>query len=415
MRRFVTSLDELLAQPPRHLVLLYSGGLDGTYLLHLLRDAPVTTTAVNVRVGDSAEPSPAATLAARFGAEYREVDATAEFYAESVPAAIHADAYYQGQFPVGSTLTRPLMARAAVRLARGLGADAVGHTATYMQNSAARLGRSVAVLDPDLHVVAPFLGSDVPRDQKREALRGAGVLLPDPVHSVDANPWSRVIENGSLETPENRLDESVFRLTRDPARCPADPVELTLTFEAGLPVGLDGERVALCELVPALNRLAGAHGVGRFTGLEDTPFGPKNHEVRESPAAAVLTAAHRALANAVLDPREHAVRAGLAAEWTTTAVHGGWFSHLGRTLGRCLAELDRPLTGTVDLRLWRAAVTVLRLEAPHGLHYARFGADFHRWMDAYSYDSWHHLVTLADTARSGAGVGRDAHDRTARP
>nr|WTA64371.1 argininosuccinate synthase [Micromonospora sp. NBC_00855] len=412
MRRFITTLDELIARPPRHLVLLYSGGLDGTYLLHLLKDAPVSTTALNVRIGSADGDARARDLAARFGAAYQEVDVTEEFFAEAVPAAIHADAYYQGQFPVGSTLSRPLMARAAVRVARDVGGDAVGHTATYMQNSTARLGRSVVALDPTMHVVAPFLGSNVTRAEKQARLAEVGVVLPDAVHSVDVNPWARVIENGSLETPENRLDESVFTLTRHVVDCPAEPVELSLTFAAGLPVALDGATLALREMVTVLNELAGRHGIGRYSGLEDTAFGVKNHEVRESPAATVITTAHRALANAVLGPREHTVRTLLSSEWTTTAVQGGWFSHLGHTLRRCLTELDEPLTGTVELRLYRGAVTVLRLVTPHGLHYARLGVDFHDWMDDYGYGSWHHLMTLADTVRSA--VDGDAPPRRER-
>jgi argininosuccinate synthase len=400
MGRLIATLDELLARPPRHLVLLYSGGVDSSYLLQCLSGTPARVTALNVRVGTAPDDGHCAAVSERFGAAYREVDATGEFFAEFLPPAIHADAYYQGQFPVGSTLTRPLMARVGARLARELGADAVGHTSTYMQNSAARIGRSVAALAPELDLAAPFLGSYLSREEKLAALRDSGVHLTTSLHSVDANPWSRVIENGTLESPENRLAEDVFTWTSDLAACPADPVELTLTFAAGLPVALDDAKSTMDDLVPALNQLAGRHGVGRFSGLEDTPFGVKNHEVRESPAAAVITAAHKALANAVFGPREHAVRAALGAEWTTAVAHGGWFGHLGRCLARCLADLDAPVHGSVTLRLHYGTVTVLRVQAPEGLYYTRLGQEFHDWMRGYAYEPWHHLTTVADRSRS---------------
>jgi argininosuccinate synthase len=401
MGRVVTRVEDLLARPPEHLVLLFSGGLDSTYLLQQLSAGPAKVTALNVRIGEDGDTARAEWTAGRFGARYLEVDATDEFYAEFLPAAIHADAWYQGQFPVGSTLSRPLMARAAVTVAHDLGCDAVGHTATYMQNSAARLSRSIAALDPALDLVTPFLGTHVERAEKLLALAGAGVAVSTDVHSVDANPWSRVIENGSLETPENVLDDSVFTLTRAPADCPATPLSLTLGFQQGLPVSMNGTAVALGDLVPALNVTAGEHGVGRFSGLEDTPFGVKNHEIRESPAAAVITAAHRALTNAVHGPREHAVHSGLATEWTNTVVQGGWFSHLGRALSGCIRELDRPVTGEVQLRLHHGTITVQRLKTPHGLYYDRLGEDFHRWMADYAYEPWHHLLSLPDRANRG--------------
>lgn len=111
----------------------------------------------------------------------------------------------------------------------------------------------------------------------------------------------------------------------------------------------------------------------------------KNHEVRESPAAAVITAAHRALANAVLGAREHAVRSQLATEWTNEVVHGGWFGHLGSSLARALADLDRPLTGQVRLRLHHGSLRVLAVQADAGLYYARLGERFHDWMRQHSY------------------------------
>jgi len=398
--QFITSFEELADNPPKHLLLLYSGGLDGTYLLHRLQALGTTVTALNVRIG---EPEPSATAAAQarlFGARFLDVDATDEFFAEFAPAAVHADALYQDQFPVGSTLTRPLMARTAVRVAHEHGCDVVGHTATYMQNSSIRLSGSIAALDPDLGVAAPFLGSDVSRAAKLAALQDAGISFPEGIHSIDANPWARVIECGSLESPENYLDESVFRWTRDVAAAPDEPAELTLTFEAGLPVAVDDAPISFADLVAHLNALGGEHGVGRSSGLEDTPFGVKNHEIREAPAATVIIKAHQVLANAVYPTHEHAVRATIAREWTTAVVHGGWFGQLGESLARCLADLDRPLTGAVQLRLHKGAITVLRVTSPHGLYYTRLGKQFHESMSRYSYTPWLSLTTLPSRLRS---------------
>jgi len=400
--QFLTSLDDLAAQPPKHLLLLYSGGLDGTYLLRQLRDLGTTVTALNVRIGDADPVDQARQHAELFGAQFRDVDATEAFFAEFVPAAIHADAVYQELFPVGSTLTRPLMARSAVAVALELGCDVIGHTATYMQNSAIRLSGSIAALAPDIGIAAPYLGSDLPRAEKLAALEHAGVAFPEGIHSIDANPWGRVIEMGTLESPENRLDETVFRWTRGVADAPDAPAEIALTFAGGLPVALDGADVGLSGLVATLNALGGEHAVGRSSGLEDTPFGVKNHEIREAPAATVIIKAHQVLANAVLTRHEHSVRAGIAREWTGAVVHGGWFGTLGDSLARCLADLDRPLNGTVRLRLHKGTLTALSVTSPNGLYYTRLGDGFHASMQGYSYTPWLSLATLPDRDREQA-------------
>jgi argininosuccinate synthase len=394
VHQFITSLPELSQQPPRHLLLLYSGGLDGTYLLQRLQELGITATALNVRIGDEDPVSTAADQARRFGARFRDIDATGRFFAEFAPAAVHAEACYQDLFPVGSTLTRPLMALMAVQVARELGCDVIGHTATYMQNSAIRLSASIAALAPDIGVAAPFLGSDIPREAKLAAVRGAGLCFPEGIHSVDANPWARVIECGSLEDPENYLDESVFRWTRDIAAAPDEPAEISLSFEHGLPVGLDDASIALGDLVVRLNTLGGRHGIGRYSGLEDTPFGVKNHEIREAPAATIIIKAHQVLANAIFTVREHAVHGSIAREWTSAVVHGGWFGNLGASLAKCLADLDQPLDGTVRLRLYKGSVTVLSTVSPNGLYYTRLGKAFHESMHDYSYTPWLALATL---------------------
>ncbi|WP_433289801.1 argininosuccinate synthase domain-containing protein [Pseudonocardia sp. CA-142604] len=403
MLPFVSSLDELERCAPRHVLLLYSGGVDGTYLLQWLAHRSIEVTALQVRFGDAGEVDSdlAKWRAAKFGASLHTVDASREFFTDFLPAAIHADAYYQGQFPVGSTLTRPLMAKVAVDAARQLGCDAVAHTATYTQNSSLRLSGSIAALDRDIVIAAPFLGSQVPRDVKVEMLREAGITFETGIYSVDANPWARVIESGPLENPEDVLDETVFTLTRDIDDCPDGGVEIDIAFHRGLPSEMDGQAMALSDLVSELNELGGLHGVGRFSGLEDLPFGVKNHEVREAPAAALITTAHRALANAVFGMREHTIRATLGQEWTNLVVHGGWYGHLAQSLAQCLAKLDEPLTGTVRLRVARGTMQVLRLRSEHGLYYSRFREEFDQWMSEYSYGPWLTHTTITDTVRTG--------------
>lgn len=399
MQQFLTNFQEFTRNRPHRMLLLYSGGLDGTYLLHRMRELGIPVTALNVRIGEPDASNTAEKHADILGTPYREVDATDEFFSEFLPVAVHADACYQDQFPVSSTITRPLMARVAVTMARELGCDVIGHTATYMQNSAVRLSGSIASLAPDLTVAAPFLGSDLPRPEKLAAMDVLQISLPGGIHSIDANPWARVIECGSLETPENYLDESVFRWTRSVTDAPDDPAEISLTFDRGLPSRLGDVPLSLNRLVTTLNVLGGEHGVGRSSGLEDTPFMVKNHEIREAPAATVIIKAHQVLANAVLTPREHTVRGSIGREWTLTAVQGGWFTHLGESLARCLADLDRPLDGTVQLRLHKGSVTVLSVTSPNGLYYARLGEKFHESMSGYSYTPWLSMATWPERLR----------------
>lgn len=399
MTGFFTTLDDLIARRPARMVVLYSGGVDGSYLLQQLRDIGTRVFAVNVQIGDAEPPERARRQAAAYGATFLDIDATDEFFDEFVPAAIHADAMFQDLFPVSSTLTRPLMARVAVRVAREHDCEVVGHTATYMQNSALRLTASVVALAPELIVAAPFLGSDVARTQKLAALRADGFEFAEGIHSIDANPWARVIECGSLEDPENMLDESVFRWTSDTANAPEDGVELDIGFSEGLPVTIDNQAIRLGEIVATLNRLGGRHAVGRSSGLEDTAFTVKNHEVREAPAATVIIKAHQVLANAVLTRHEHSVRASIAREWTAGAVAGDWFGMLGESLARCLVDLDRPLTGVVRLRLCKGSITVLRVASAYGLYYSKLGQSFHNQMQAYAYEPWLSLRTLPERTR----------------
>ncbi|MEQ4304948.1 argininosuccinate synthase domain-containing protein [Plantactinospora sp. B6F1] len=365
--QFASSLHSLERHLPRRPLVLYSGGVDGSYLLRWFVTRGSEPVALTVDLGTGEED--AAERARTLGAEPVRLSAEDEFFRDFLPAAIHAEAFYQGLYPIGSSISRPLYGKVAARVAAERGCDAICHSATALQNSGIRLSTAIAHAAPGLPLAAPFLESATPRPTMVAELAAAGVEFRHGEHSIDANPWARVIECGSLDSPENVLDTEVFEWTCAPdAPEAARPVILDLAFEGGLPVALDGKRMPLGPLVWRLNKLAGTRGVGRFSGLEDTHLWGKNHEIREAPAAAVITTAHRALSNAVFDAREHGLRQTLATAWTDSAVAGGWFDHTTGCIREVLARLDRIVTGAVTLRLVAGTVTVQRLESPHGLY-----------------------------------------------
>jgi argininosuccinate synthase len=393
--RVLTTLEEIKGAGGRILV-LYSGGLDGSFFLDWGRRNGLDMLAAHVCTGDT-DPARARRHAAVLGVPLIEAEVRDRFHDEYVAAAIRGNAYYQGRYPVGSSLTRPLMAETAAELARKHGCQVVLHTATYMQNTASRLTLGILALDPDLVVAAPFLSSAITREDKLLGLAGRGLDFPDGVYSIDANPWARVIECGTLEDPRNPLPEiGVFSWTRDAWDTPGRPADLTLTFRDGLPVACEDEEVSLRSLVARLNQLGGRYGVGRFSGLEDVAFGVKNHEIREAPAAHVITTAHRALEGAVLSERELTLKAHLDNEWTNLIVSGHWHSRLARSVRAFADMMSAPVEGRVGLRLDRGSVTVRWVDAPASLSYPAFGAEFHAVMADFSIASALRLRALTD-------------------
>jgi argininosuccinate synthase len=359
----LTSLDAVKRRS-RNCVLLYSGGIDSSYFLWWAQANSVAVTALEVGLsGGGADPAAGSEkLAGALGADYRHVEATAEFARDYVARAINADARYQGVFPVSSSLSRPLMATKAVAVARETGADTVVHTAGPHQNSCARFNNSLRVLAPDLLIGNPFLDDNVPRAEKLAQLMDAG--MPErSIYSVDQNIWARVIENGELDSVASAVPEHVFVWTRSPLAAPREELVLDLEFRMGLPVAVNGEPRALDELVLDLNERAGRFGVGRFNGVEDTALGVKNHEVREAPGAAVILAARKHLEQVTLTAEELRVKHVIDGEWTGLAVRGGWYSDLARAMGDFVQQMSRPVTGVVGVTLGPGSAFVSRVAA----------------------------------------------------
>lgn len=376
--KVIDTLEELASRSA--CVVLYSGGVDSSYLLWFCREHGVRAVAMQALLGaeDQADVARAARTANALGAELVTLDLTDELAERFLPPAIRAGGTYHGAFPICSSITRPLIAEAAVRVAREAGVDCVVHSATWVQNSSARFNNSLHVLAPEVVVGNPFAAEPIDRERKIEALRGAGIEMGERgVYSIDANLWGRVIEAGELDDPSFRIPERVFEWTSS-ARTDEE-VEVELTFREGIPVALDGVALPMRALVERLNDLGGRFGVGRFNGLEaiGSGFGEvKNHEVREAPAACAILEAHRHLEIACLTTAELRVKAMLDAEWITLAVHGHWHSTLKEATEHAIAVLSREVEGRIVLRYRANSLLVVGIDAPRAMHYWNLRAEY---------------------------------------
>src|SRR5215210_295866 len=284
----------------KKVVLAYSGGLDTSVAVSWLKEQyGVDVVALTVDVGGGSLREGVERRAMSAGASRAwVVDARERFVTDFVWPHLQAGALYQGAYPLATALARPLIAQLLVEVARAEGADAVAHGCTGKGNDQVRFDVAVRALDGGLEVVAPMrVGMGLSREQEIDYAAARGIEIPitkASPYSIDANLWGRSIETGVLEDPWVSPPADVYQWTVDPSAAP-DPVEVTITFEGGVPVALDGDRLEPVALIDRLHDLSGAHGVGRIDHVEDRLVGIKSREIYEAPAATILHAAHRAL------------------------------------------------------------------------------------------------------------------------
>lgn len=374
LRPYASTFEETFAQPVGTYVVPYSGGLDSTYVLHRLQQGrpDARRIAVHLRWCDTPNDE-AAQWAARFGADYIEHDGRPEFFRDFALPAIQHDALYLNRFPISSSLTRPLIARTVAQAWSFAGGGAIVHSATHMQNTARRFERSWAALAPAAPVCAPYIASSLSRSDKAKALAPFGFHAGEHLYSVDATPVARVIENGSLEDPANVLPTAgVFHWTRDIADAPNEPVEVDITFVEGTPLALDSRGLGLQAMFEELNAVGGLHGIGRSSGLEETAFNVKNHEVREAPGLVILIAAHQAIENATLTAEELLIKQHIDQRWTATVAAGGWYDDLASAYAAFSTRLELLVNGRVRLALHKGNISTRRVSSSNTLSYMAF-------------------------------------------
>lgn len=353
----------------RHVLTLFSGGLDSSYVLKELAQRQLRVTALAVDVGEGSRVQDLREIADFFGAELRIVDARELFAREAVLPAIRAQAKYLGIYPVSSSLSRPILAQVAVRVAGELGCDAIVHTANPSQNSLRRLNGAIAQLGYPNCYGTPYERSVLSREDKIEVLRRLGLeRFQARGISGDANLWCREFESGSIDNPEGFwVPPSLFEWTRAPER-PLPPREIEISFRAGVPVAVDQRPLDLLPLIAELNRSVGAYGIGRYSGLEHLEGGEKVLEVREAPAAGMLMDAYRQIETAVHDAELLREKLALEQLWTREAVEGRWFAPLRECAEAFISRSAEKVSGSVRYGLRQGAMDLCAIQADRPLY-----------------------------------------------
>jgi argininosuccinate synthase len=366
------------------IVLAYSGGLDTSVILAWLREQyDAEVLAYTADVGQGAEVGEAEEKASATGASAVVVDDLRhEFVTQAVFPAIRAGALYEDGYLLGTALARPIIAKGLVETAEVHGADAVAHGATGKGNDQVRFELSVAALQPDLRVIAPWREWELSgRTDLMSYAHSHGIPVPvtrDAPYSMDANLFHVSYEGGVLEDPWQPPPPGMFRMTTDPDDTPDQGVELVVGFENGTAVGVDGQAMDPVDLLRHLNQVAGAHGVGRIDIVENRFVGIKSRGVYETPGGTVLHAAHRALEGITLDRELLHLREDLSRHYARVVYNGFWFSPERERLQETLDAINEPVTGETRLHLHKGAVRVNGRRSPVSLYdqaMASFEAD----------------------------------------
>ena len=354
-------------------VLAYSGGLDTSVLVHWIQERyNMDVIAVTIDVGNEKDFTLIREKALKIGAiDCKVIDAKEMFVKYFLYPAIQSNALYEGVYPLATALTRPLMAKLLVDVAREEGASAIAHGCTGKGNDQVRFEVAFHSLAPDMKILAPAREWNMTREQTIEYARKHNIPVPVTVsspYSIDECIWGRAIECGALEDPWVEPPADAYKWTSDPDKAPDKPQYVEIEFEKGVPVALDGERMPGLELIVKLNEIAGKHGVGRIDHIEDRVVGIKSREIYEAPAAITLIEAHKALEAMNLSKAQLRFKQTVDTEIAELIYQGFWFSQLNRDLSAFITSSQRYVTGTVRMKLFKGKAWVVGRKSEFSLY-----------------------------------------------
>jgi argininosuccinate synthase len=365
-------------------VLAYSGGLDTSVILRwLIETYRCEVVAYCADLGQGEELIPVRDKALRTGASRVHIaDLREEFVRDFVFPMLRANTLYEGSYLLGTSIARPLIAKRQVEIARTEHADAVSHGATGKGNDQVRFELTYAALAPELTVIAPWREWDLgSRTALMDFARRHDIPVPvtaERPYSTDRNLFHISYEGGILEDPWMEPPPKMFLLTNSPESAPDVPVYVEIDYEGGDPVAVDGKRLSPVALLEALNRLGGEHGIGRVDLVENRFVGMKSRGVYETPGGTILHAAHRALESLTLDREVLHLRDSLVPRYAEMIYYGFWFSPEREALQGLIDQIQKDVTGTVRLKLYKGTLTVAGRRSPRSLYrmdFATFEAD----------------------------------------
>ncbi len=354
----------------KKVVLSYSGGLDTSVCIPILRDIYCYDKVITVMV-DVGQPAAglkeAESRAHMLSDGHYTIDAREEFVNDYLFPLIKSNGNYEG-YVLGQAIARPLIARKVLEIAIKERADALAHGCTGKGNDQLRF--EAVFRTSNLKIHAPMRELNLTRSEETAYAEQHGITLPvihEKSYSVDENLWSRSIEGGELEDPSHVPAENIYKWTSN-SLYSGEPVYITIGFREGIPISLDGEKLPGIELISTLNTLAGQHGIGRTDMMEDRVLGLKAREVYEHPAATVIMVAHKDLEGLVLTRQERKFKELVDSEWSELTYYGLMDEPLMEALTAFINKTQERVTGFVKMKLYKGSASVIARQSPYTLY-----------------------------------------------
>jgi argininosuccinate synthase len=372
-----TRTASYLAEPGEvhRVLLLYSGGLDTSVMLKWIQDEyDAEVVALTINLGQPGEDYDVVQgKALHLGAIAAEVvDAREEFASDFVVPAIKANAIYGLAYPLFTALGRPLIAKLAVDYARKHDCDTIAHGCTGKGNDQVRIEATVATLAPELKVIAPVRGWQMGREEEIAYARQHGIPIKGGAehtpYSIDDNLWGRSSEGRWIEELDHAPDDDVFQLVTRPELAPDEPEVVTVEFERGVPVGLNGTRLGIVELLERAAEIGCRHGVGIVDHIEDRIVGLKVRDIYEVPAAAIILPAHAELERLVGTIHQNQFKGELDRKWAYLVYAGLWWEPLRSDLDAYMESVNAQVTGTIGMKLYKGSARVVTRSSPNAVY-----------------------------------------------
>jgi argininosuccinate synthase len=359
----------------KKVVVAYSGGLDTSIILSWIKENyNAEVIACCVDVGQGKELTGLEAKAKKTGAsKCYIVDAKKEFVTDYIYPAIKAEALYENEYYLGTSLARPVIAEKIAEIVKKEKADAVCHGATGKGNDQVRFELAFKALIPNVEIIAPWRQWNI--RSRQDAMKYAKKRgIPIPVtkakpYSSDANLWHISYEGGVMENMEKEYDKTMFKMTVSPEDAPNKPSYVSIGFERGVPVSINGKKLDPVSLIETANKIAGANAIGRTDMIENRLVGMKSRGVYESPAAALLYEAHHKLEELALDRDTFHFKQELAHKWAELAYYGQWFSPLRQALDAFINSTQKYVTGEIKLKLYKGNMTPVSRKSKYSLYW----------------------------------------------